>query len=226
MTIEYGQRVFIQGCGTEGTADLHKFRIIEGCELVHKFLGKGEQAELLNDIRAVIAKAPLYQPLMPRTGKPFSVMMTNCGPLGWVSDKTGGYRYQSVHPQTGKNWPDIPVRLIEMWNALTGFAHQPQACLVNYYDASARLGLHRDEDERDFSAPILSVSLGDSAIFKLGGLKRRDPAQTLELKSGDVLVMGGASRLRYHGISRIVGGSSDLLPEGGRINLTLRYVGA
>ncbi len=180
---------------------------------------------MLAEIRAVIAEAPLITPTMPRTGKPFSVAMTNCGPLGWVSDKERGYRYEPHHPATGCPWPPIPDRLLAAWFELTSFPKAPEACLVNYYSGKARLGLHRDEDEKDFSAPILSVSLGDSAVFRLGGLKRRDPSQSLELRSGDVIMMGGPSRLIYHGIARVLPGTSDLLAEGGRINLTLRYVG-
>jgi len=179
---------------------------------------------LLARIRAVMAEAPLFTPRMPRTNKPFSVRMTNCGPLGWVADRQG-YRYQSEHPETGEPWPAIPQRLVEIWRDVTGFPYPPEACLVNYYAEGAKLGLHRDEDEADFSAPILSVSLGDSALFRIGGLARRDPTQSITLQSGDVLVMRGESRLRYHGIDRVFAGTSDLIEEGGRINLTMRYVG-
>jgi alkylated DNA repair protein (DNA oxidative demethylase) len=226
MPRDYGDGAFVQGCGGKGTADLNKKRLNEGCFLFPQFIGAAAQQLLLEEIRAVIAAAPFFTPRMPRTGKPFSVAMTNCGPLGWLSDKEGGYRYESVHPETGKPWPEIPPRLLDAWTLLTGFARPPQACLVNYYGSGAKLGLHRDEDEKDFSAPIMSVSLGDSAIFKLGGLKRRDPVEAVELHSGDVLIMGGGSRLRYHGVSRVLAGTSDLLAEGGRINLTLRHVGA
>ena len=118
------------------------------------------------DIRRVIAAAPLYTPAMPRTGKPFSVAMTNCGPLGWVSDKEGGYRYETRHPLTGQPWPPIPEMLSTLWTALTRYKEKPQACLINFYGGKAKLGLHRDEDEEDFSAPILSVSLADSAVFR------------------------------------------------------------
>lgn len=225
MTREYGQCEFIQGCGSEGTANLHKIRIINGCDHFSGYLNARDQHVLLDDIRQVINAAPLYRPHMPRSGKPFSVMMTNCGPLGWVSDKTG-YRYQMRHPVTGKDWPPIPAQLLDIWNELTGFGKPPEACLVNYYAPDARMGLHRDEDEKDFSAPILSISLGDSAIFKLGGSKRGGPTQSIKLDSGDALIMAGPARLHYHGISRVLGGTSSLLQEGGRINLTLRYVGA
>jgi alkylated DNA repair protein (DNA oxidative demethylase) len=142
-----------------------------------------------------------------------------------VSDKAG-YRYQAHHPMTGKSWPPIPPRLLDIWATLTGFQKPPEACLVNYYAADARMGMHRDEDEADFSAPILSLSLGDSAIFKVGGLKRGGAAQSVKLDSGDALVMAGSARLLYHGVSRVLEGTSTLLEEGGRINLTLRHVGA
>jgi DNA oxidative demethylase len=224
MTKDYGPDMFLQGCGSEGTTHLNPACPAAGCAHFAGLLTEAGQTALIAEIRRVIAAAPLFTPAMPRTGKPFSVAMTNCGPLGWVSDQEGGYRYQPVHPQTGKPWPPMPDMLGYLWASLTGCKQKPQACLVNFYSGKAKLGLHRDEDEEDFSAPILSVSLGDSAIFRIGGLKRRDPAQRLELKSGDVLVMGGESRLRYHGIDRIIPGTSDLIEEGGRINLTLRRV--
>ena len=225
MPKDYGSGVFLQGCGSKGTADLDELDLPAGCRLFPQYFSPSAERALLAEIRGVLAEAPLFRPAMPRTGKPFSVAMSNCGPLGWVSDKAGGYRYERVHPVTGKPWPPIPERLLAAWGALTGFPQAPQACLVNYYGGKARLGMHRDEDEKDFSAPILSVSLGDRAIFRIGGLRRRDPSLALELASGDVLIMGGPSRLVYHGIDRVLPGTSDLLEEGGRINLTLRYVG-
>ncbi len=224
MTKDYGPDMFLQGCGSEGTTHLNHVCLPDGCAYFPQFLTGAGQTALLAEIRQVIAAAPLYTPAMPRTGKPFSVAMTNCGPLGWVSDKERGYRYEPCHPQTGEPWPPMPDMLDYLWASLTGHKQKPQACLVNFYGGKAKLGLHRDEDEDDYSAPILSVSLGNSAIFRIGGLKRRDPSQRLELKSGDVLVMGGESRLRYHGIDRVLPGTSDLLTEGGRINLTLRRV--
>jgi alkylated DNA repair protein (DNA oxidative demethylase) len=224
MTKDYDPNMFLQGCGSQGTTDLNHVCLPDGCAYFPRLLTEAGQTALLADIRRVIAAAPFYTPTMPRTGKPFSVVMTNCGSLGWVSDKQAGYRYEPRHPQTGKPWPPMPDMLEYLWSSLTGHPQKPQACLVNFYGGKAKLGLHRDEDEEDFSAPILSVSLGDSAIFRIGGLKRRDPVQRLELRSGDVLVMGGQSRLRYHGIDRVLARTSDLLEEGGRINLTLRRV--
>jgi alkylated DNA repair protein (DNA oxidative demethylase) len=182
------------------------------------------QIALLAVLRAVIAAAPLYTPTMPKSGKPMSVRMTNCGPLGWVTDKERGYRYQAEHPETGRPWPAIPDVLLGLWAELADFPAEPEACLVNYYAGGARMGLHQDRDEEDFAAPVLSVSLGDTALFRVGGKSRKDPTRAFELKSGDVVVLGGESRLAYHGIDRILAGSSDLLPEGGRFNLTLRRV--
>jgi alkylated DNA repair protein (DNA oxidative demethylase) len=187
-------------------------------------LGLAEQVELLGAIRAVMAEGPLFTPTMPRSGNPMSVRMTNCGPLGWVTDKERGYRYQSTHPVTRSPWPAMPQALLDLWADVARYPASPEACLVNYYAANAKMGLHQDKDEEDFAAPVLSVSLGDVAIFRIGGLTRKDPTRAFELKSGDVVVLGGADRLAYHGIDRILPGTSSLLPEGGRLNLTLRRV--
>ena len=153
-----------------------------------------------------------------------SVRMTNCGPLGWVTDKEGGYRYQATHPRTGKPWPPMPQALLDLWHDLADYPAPPEACLVNYYAGSAKMGLHQDKDEEDFAAPVLSVSLGDTGLFRVGGRSRKDATKTYELLSGDVVVLGGADRLAYHGLDRILAGTSDLIPEGGRFNLTLRRV--
>lgn len=182
------------------------------------------QCRLLEAVRAVVAAAPLYVPTMPKSGKAMSVRMTNCGPLGWVTDKVGGYRYQPMHPETGAPWPPIPALLLDLWSAHADFPAPPEACLVNYYESSARMGSHRDADEAELSAPVLSVSLGDDAVFHVGGLQRRDAKRRLTLRSGDVVVLGGQARLAYHGIDRIRAGTSTLLAEGGRLNLTLRRV--
>jgi len=187
-------------------------------------LDRGAQNALLAALRQVIAEAPLFTPTMPRSGNPMSVRMTNCGPLGWVTDKERGYRYQATHPETGKPWPPIPQMLLDLWDGVADYPFPPQACLVNYYTGSAKMGLHQDKDEEDFSAPVLSVSLGDTGLFRVGGRSRKDPTKTIELKSGDVVVLGGEDRLAYHGIDRILQGTSDLIPEGGRFNLTLRRV--
>jgi alkylated DNA repair protein (DNA oxidative demethylase) len=188
------------------------------------YLDRAAQTALLAALREVIAEAPLYTPTMPRSGNPMSVRMTNCGPLGWVTDKERGYRYQPTHPETGKAWPPIPRRLLELWSEVGGYAAPPEACLVNYYAGAAKMGLHQDKDEEDFAAPVLSVSLGDTGLFRVGGSSRKDPTETFELKSGDVVVLGGEDRLAFHGIDRIRPGTSNLLAEGGRFNLTLRRV--
>jgi DNA oxidative demethylase len=187
-------------------------------------LDRAEQSALLAQLRRIIAEAPLFTPTMPRSGTPMSVRMTNCGPLGWVTDKERGYRYQATHPLTGRTWPPIPQMLLDLWDEVARYKAPPEACLVNYYAGSAKMGLHQDKDEEDFAAPVLSVSLGDTGIFRVGGRSRKDPARMVELKSGDVVVLGGEDRLAYHGIDRVLGGTSDLLPEGGRFNLTLRRV--
>ncbi len=186
-------------------------------------LDRAEQEALVAELRAVAREAPLFTPVMPRTGKPFSVRMTNCGALGWVSDRTG-YRYQPTHPATGAPWPPIPPRLLALWDEVTGYPHPPEACLVNHYGAEAKMGLHQDRDEEDFAAPLLSVSLGDSCRFRLGGVERSDATRSFVLSSGDVLMLAGPARLAFHGVDRILPGTSTLLSGGGRINLTLRRV--
>jgi DNA oxidative demethylase len=188
------------------------------------YLDAGQQALLLAEVRKVIREAPLFIPAMPRTGRPFSVRMTNCGTLGWVSDRVGGYRYQAQHPTTGQAWPAIPARLMALWDDVTRCAALPEACLVNYYGEGAKMGAHRDEDEEDKTAPVVSVSLGDDAVFHVGGLARTHPRCRFVLKSGDVVVLGGDARMAYHGIDRVRSGTSALLAEGGRMNLTLRRV--
>jgi alkylated DNA repair protein (DNA oxidative demethylase) len=187
-------------------------------------LDRAAQAALLMELRRIIAEAPLFTPTMPRSGNPMSVRMTNCGPLGWVTDKERGYRYQATHPVTGKSWPPMPQLLLDLWDEISGYPAPPEACLINYYARAAKMGLHQDKDEEDFAAPVLSVSLGDTALFCVGGTSRKDPTRALELKSGDVVVLGGKDRLAYHGIDRVLPGTSELLAEGGRFNLTLRRV--
>lgn len=196
------------------------------------YLDRRAQEKLLADIVERLRAAPFFTPVMPRWGTPFSVRMSNFGALGWVSDKSG-YRYQAVHPVTGEKWPDMPPVLRAAWDEITGFPAPPEACLVNYYTPGAKMGMHQDRDETDFDAPVLSLSLGDSAWFRIGGVRRDAPSRRLLLASGDAMTLEGASRLAFHGIDRVIAGSSDLLaqagdlfPEGGRINLTLRRVSA
>jgi DNA oxidative demethylase len=189
-------------------------------------LGPAEQRALLGDVQGRIEHAPFYRPAMPGSGTPFAIEMTNFGPLGWVSDKDGGYRYQAHHPLTGARWPDIPDRLMELWSESSAYPVPPEACLVNLYRAGTRLGLHQDADEDAPDAPVLSVSLGDAAVYRFGGVKRGGPTRTVKLSSGDILLLGGPGRFVYHGVDRIQAGSSTLIPGGGRINLTLRRVTA
>ncbi len=171
---------------------------------------------------AAARAAPFYRPVTPG-GRPFSVRMTNLGPLGWVSDRDG-YRYQARHPETGRPWPPIPAALLALWDRTVGWPDPPDACLVNLYRDGARMGLHQDRDETDMAAPVLSLSLGDTAVFRIG------PAgggrtTTVRLESGDVCALTGPARLARHGIDRLLEGSSRLVPGGGRINLTLRRAG-
>lgn len=167
--------------------------------------------------------APPFAPTMPRSGRPFSVRMTNCGRLGWVSDRAG-YRYQPLHPDTGHPWPPIPEALLALWREVSGYPHPPEACLVNLYRDGARMSLHQDRDEEEPAAPVVSVSLGCEAVFRVGGTGRRDATTSLRLASGDVVVLGGEARFSFHGIDRVLPDTSTLVPDGGRINLTLRRV--
>ena len=195
-----------------------------GFRYLPDYLDRPAQEALVEEIRAVVAAAPLFVPQMPKTGKPMSVRMTNCGSLGWVTDREGGYRYQQTHPVTERPWPSIPPTLLRIWEEVAGYPKPPQACLVNFYGGEAKMGLHQDRDERDFDAPVVSVSLGDQCLFRLGGTSRSAPTRSFRLSSGDVVVLGGESRLSFHGVDRIYPGTSTLLRSGGRINLTLRRV--
>lgn len=179
------------------------------------------QTALVADLRGIVAAAPLYAPVTPG-GRPMSVRMTSAGRLGWITDQQG-YRYEPRHP-AGQAWPAIPPAVLDLWHSLTGLSRAPDCCLINFYGEGAKMGLHQDRDEGDFSLPVLSVSLGDEALFRMGGPDRKDPTESLWLKSGDVLLMGGPARLAWHGIDRLRFRSSRLLPGGGRINLTLRVV--
>jgi alkylated DNA repair protein (DNA oxidative demethylase) len=187
-----------------------------------------QQKELLADVQARLKQAPLYRPVMPGNAKPFSVEESNFGALGWVSDKAG-YRYQATHPVTGAPWPAIPLTLLDLWSQIND-SPPPECCLINVYGAGAKMGLHQDRDERDTSAAVIGVSLGDEALFRIGGTflngkwSRGGKTASVLLTSGDVIAFGGAARLAYHGIDRVRPGTSRLLPGGGRISLTLRRV--
>jgi len=194
-----------------------------GVALWREYYGRPEQEELCERVMCLAQEAPFYRPAMPRSGKPFSVDETNFGPLGWVSD-TKGYRYAPCHPGTGRPWPAIPDVLLELWRAVANYASPPECCLVNLYGQGARMGAHQDRDEAAIDAPVVSVSLGDEALFRFGGPTRKGPTERVKLVSGDVLTFGGPARRMFHGIDRVIAGSSRLLPAGGRINLTLRRV--
>jgi alkylated DNA repair protein (DNA oxidative demethylase) len=203
---------------------MNRVDVAPGVVLWPARLSPEEQKALLADVLGAVERAPFYRATMPKTGYPMSVEMTNLGPLGWVSDKDGGYRYQAAHPFTGDAWPAIPDRLLSLWNATTTYRAPPEACLVNRYRDDARMGLHQDRDEEATDAPVLSVSLGDEAVFRIGGDTRKGPTRSVTLRSGDVLMFGGPARMAFHGIDRIRTGSSQLIAGGGRINLTLRRV--
>jgi alkylated DNA repair protein (DNA oxidative demethylase) len=193
--------------------------VMEGFRLWPGALSATAQSALLAEVLAAVEQSPFFRPVTPG-GRPFSVEMTNLGPLGWVSDRAG-YRYQPTHPETGAPWPSMPETLLTLWSDLTGWPEPPDACLVNLYRGEAKMGLHQDRDEQDHSAPVLSVSLGDTAVFRIGAAGG-GPTRTVRLASGDVCALTGPARLARHGIDRVIAGSSTLVPGGGRINLTLR----
>lgn len=194
---------------------------LKGFEIHKGWLDAAAQVAMVDELRAVARAAPFFTPVTP-WGKPMSVRMTSAGKYGWITGR-GGYRYEPRHPD-GQPWPPVPASVLGVWRALVSTARAPDCCLVNFYGEKARMGLHRDADEADFTWPVLSISLGDPGLFRVGGLERTDPTASILLESGDVVVMGGAARRAYHGIDRIRFGASRLLPEGGRINLTLRVV--
>lgn len=199
--------------------------MIEGFRFYAEYFPPDAQRALVGEVLGLLEDNPLYRGAMPRTGTPMSVRNTNLGPLGWVSD-IKGYRYQPTHPVTGMAWGAIPKVMLDLWEAVSEYPAPPQACLVNWYEAGSKLGLHIDADETARDAPVVSVSLGSRALFRLGGLDRKSPTSSMRLASGDVVVLGGTSRRAYHGVDRIYPDSSTLVPGGGRINLTLRRVTA
>jgi len=192
---------------------------IRDVEIAKSYLDAAAQAALIEALRPVLKAAPLFTPETP-SGRKMSVRMTSAGRFGWVSDRKG-YRYAPHHPG-GADWPPIPREVLEIWRDVTGLGRDPDCCLINYYGEGARMGLHQDKDEADFSFPVVSVSLGDDGLFRIGNPTRGGRTETVWLNSGDVVVMGGPARLTYHGVDRIRFKSSRLLPRGGRLNLTLR----
>jgi len=194
--------------------EFNGFRLISGA------IDAEAQSALVDEVLAIASAAPFYRP-MTLSGKPMSVEQTSFGAQGWITDARG-YRYEPRHPLTGRPWPPMPHSLLTLWMRHAGDATPPDSCLVNLYRGGARMGLHTDSDEEDLTAPVLSISLGDTAVFRLGGAARGDPTRTIRLNSGDIGVLAGAARRFHHGVDRILAGSSRLVPGGGRINLTLR----
>lgn len=196
---------------------------VRGFEIHKELLDPGAQLAVIAAIRRVVQAAPLFRPDTPY-GKKMSVRMSAAGKYGWFSD-AAGYRYVEAHPN-GVGWPAIPDEVLQIWDALTGLERQPECCLINYYDADARMGMHQDKDEADFKWPVVSISLGDDGLFRMGNLTRGGKTDAIWLQSGDVVLMGGDARLTYHGVDRIKPGTSTVLSGDGRINLTLRVVDA
>lgn len=194
---------------------------VRGFEIYKGLLDLTEQEVLVEAVRNVARVAPLFSPMTPY-GKPMRVRMTSAGRFGWVSDRSG-YRYSELHPE-GMAWPDIPAPVLDIWQRVSGSDRAPECCLMNFYGEGARMGMHQDRDESDFSQPVVSISLGDDGLFRIGNSERGGKTESIWLSSGDVVVMGGDARLTYHGVDKIRFGSSRLLPKGGRLNLTLRVV--
>jgi alkylated DNA repair protein (DNA oxidative demethylase) len=191
--------------------------------LVLRGIAEPDGEALMKSLQEILSAAPFRHMITPG-GYRMSVAMTNCGQAGWISDKTG-YRYDSVDPQTKRRWPPMPASFLALATraaATAGFnGFEPDVCLVNRYEPGARLTLHQDKDERDFSAPIVSVSLGLPATFLFGGLHRKDRPRRFRLENGDVAVWGGPARLAYHGVLQLADGD-HLLTGRCRINLTFR----
>ncbi|MFG3594989.1 DNA oxidative demethylase AlkB [Bradyrhizobium sp. RDI18] len=194
----------------------------EGAVLLRGY-AKPFENEVVSALREIIARAPFRRMFTPG-GHQMSVAMTNCGSAGWVTDRSG-YRYDGIDPDSGQPWPEMPPSfcvIAEQAAAAAGFAgFAPDACLINRYAPGARMSLHQDKDEQDFAAPIVSVSLGLSAIFLFGGPKRADKPKRYRLEHGDIVVWGGPSRLFFHGVGPLADGEHALMGRQ-RINLTFR----
>jgi alkylated DNA repair protein (DNA oxidative demethylase) len=197
--------------------------IAPGVRFWREYFSRAQQHSLIEDIFSRAKTAPFYKAKMPKSDKPFSVEETNFGTLGWFSDRAG-YRYIAHHPQTGHAWPPLPDALLTLWKIVAPEAALPECCLVNLYRDGAKMGLHQDRDEEALDAPVVSVSLGDDALFRIGAESRKGPTRSVKLSSGDVITFGGPARLAFHGVDRVIAGTSTLVPGGGRINLTLRRV--
>jgi alkylated DNA repair protein (DNA oxidative demethylase) len=208
----------------DGSTDLQpeRHQLADGAVLLRGMAARG-QSELLPALHDVVAQAP-FRHMMTPGGHQMSVAMTNCGLVGWITDRTG-YRYAPTDPETARPWPAMPPSFRELARqaaAEAGFGgFSPDACLINRYQPGARMSLHQDRDEQDFGAPIVSVSLGLPAIFLFGGLKRSDKPRRFRLEHGDVVVWGGPARLAFHGVAPLADGEHGLIGRQ-RINLTFR----
>ncbi|MEM6340795.1 MAG: alpha-ketoglutarate-dependent dioxygenase AlkB [Pseudomonadota bacterium] len=195
---------------------------MRGARIYPGLLSPERQSLIVELVREIVRAAPLVRPVTSR-GQEMSVRMTSAGRFGWVSDQRG-YRYEAQHPVTEQPWPDIPDELTALWAELCPQARSPECCLINFYSSEAKMGAHQDRDEADFTQPVVSISLGDDALFRIGNHERGGKTQSIWLRSGDVVVLEGDARLRFHGVDRIRPGQTSLLKDGGRLNLTMRVV--
>ena len=194
---------------------------IRGFQVFKGLISLREQHLIVAELRNVVRQAPMFSPTTPG-GRKMSVRLSAAGNYGWYSDASG-YRYVDRHPD-GQPWPSIPGLVFGLWRNLVSDVRLPDCCLVNHYTENAKMGMHQDKDEADFTWPVLSISLGDDALFRMGNVVRGGKTESILLSSGDVVLMGGDARLAHHGVDRIKFGTSTLLKQGGRINLTLRVV--
>lgn len=195
---------------------------LKGVKIWEGFLDRNAQETMVADLRSIARVAPFRQYETPG-GRKMSVRMSAAGEMGWTTDRQG-YRYDPVQPD-GTCWPDIPDSILDVWKKVAGVSKLPDSCLVNYYGEGSKMGMHQDRDEAETSWPVVSISLGDEALFRVGGTERGGRTKSHMLRSGDVALLAGDARLAYHGIDRVAFRSSDLLPDGGRINVTLRIAG-
>lgn len=195
---------------------------LNGAIIWKNHISPSDQGEMVDALRGIAQEAPFRQFETPG-GHKMSVRMSGAGERSWVADRNG-YRYDLAQ-LNGAAWPEIPECMFAVWRDVAGVSRLPDTCLINYYGEGARMGLHQDRDEANLEWPVVSISLGDAALFRVGGRDRRDPTKSLWLNSGDVAVLAGSARLAFHGVDRIKFGSSALLPKSGRINVTLRVAG-
>ena len=195
---------------------------LNGVRVWKDFLSPDQQRAMVHDLREIAASAPFRRYETPG-GRKMSVRMSAAGQMGWMADRAG-YRYEPSQPD-GAGWPDIPKSVLDVWRTLADTERDPDSCLINFYGEGAKMGMHQDKDEGALSWPVLSISLGDDALFRVGGTARGGSTESIWLQSGDVALLSGDARLAYHGIDRIRFRSSNLLPDGGRLNVTLRVAG-